>query len=98
MRAEPCFRTMEAARFPMQHRMRSPGEAKHACGEMGLHPQGTFVTNAAGDTVSIQSLKQGHHDAARTPKCLTQLAHSCGSVFGNEFGHLRLHAVEALAQ
>src|SRR5580765_3728981 len=98
MPAELFFQTMGVAPLPMWHRMRWSGEAKRACGEMGLHPQATFVTHTSGDTVSIQPLKQRHHDAARTSKCLTQFTHTCGSVFGNELGHLRFHSLKALTQ
>src|SRR5262245_27377964 len=96
MRADLLFRTMEESHCPMRHRTNWPGGARRACDEGDLWAQAAFVTRTDRDSLSVQALQQGHHDTARTPKCLTQFAHSCGSVFGNEFSYARLHALKAL--
>src|SRR5438034_11419626 len=98
MLAELLFRTTGAARSPIRHRMRWPGEAKPSCGEMVLYPQVAFVTRPDCNAVVIEPFQQRYHDTSRASQRLAQLAHSCGSVFGNEFGHLRLHALKTLAQ
>src|SRR5206468_8750651 len=59
------------------------------------HP---FVSHASRNTASIQPFQQRHHDTSRTSQRLAQLTYCGGSVFGNEFGHLRLHALKTLAQ
>src|SRR5439155_18065104 len=58
------------------------------------HP---FVSHASRNTVSIQPFQQRHHNTSRASQGLAQLAYRGGSVVGNEFGHLRLHALKALA-
>src|SRR5262245_14333077 len=60
--------------------------------------QDSLVSQASGNTVSIQPLEHRDHDAARTLQCLAQLAYSGRSILGNEFRDSRPHPFEVFPQ
>jgi len=79
---EPCAETRSAStRFSASFNLarRSPPSS--------IASQGALVTIRRGEPFSIQPFQQ-RTMTRRESERLAQLAHSCGSVFGNEFGHL----------